>query len=225
MDKRLLAVVATLGLMLVGACRNDESANSGRPQRAGEAVDPVASAARLAAIEAAALTGDKEAIRRNMDAMQDDLRRSIRLADPARSVDREAARQAVRAVEGARSVAWVDRENLFVIVDSNQARSYETIDRICLALEPLGDTLGVIVSLQSGAAKNGDDLAILSRNCQLDPGERALLSRPRSLDTLDPAVREQHKANESLSAQSDADKKLQEESLRILEQSTPSVYD
>lgn len=225
MDRRLLVLVPALGLVALGACKKDERATAGRPQRASEAMPPAETIARLAAIEAAALTGDQEGIRRNMGAMQDDFRRSIRLADPARAVDREAARQAVRSVQGVRSVAWVDRENLFVILNSNQARNYDTIDRICLTLEPLGDTLGVIVNLQSGVANNGDELAILSRNCQLNPGERALLSRSRSLDTIDPDARRQHKASQELSAQDAEDRARQEENLRILEESTPSVHD
>ena len=41
--------------------------------------------------------------------------------------------------------------------------SLGTIDDICVGLEPLGDTLGVVVNLQSRAAKSGDELEIPRR--------------------------------------------------------------
>lgn len=179
----------------------------------------------MVAIQGAALTGDQEALRRNMDAMNEDFRKAIRLADPAQAVDREKARAAARTVDGVRSVVWLDRENLFVTVNSAGARSYRTIDRICVALEPLGDTLGVVVNLQNSSARNGDELETLSRNCQLPPGERALMSKARKIDVVDPETRALHKANQTLSQQSAEDLARQEESLRILEESTPSVYE
>lgn len=216
------AVFVTVAL---GGCAEKAPGESEGPARAGVPLTALDTLAHAASVQKAAMDGDSEAVRREMEEFQDDFRRSIKLADPARAVDREAARQAARSVPGVRSVAWVDRENLFVIVDANEARSYTTIDRICLALEPLGDTLGVVVNLQSGAARTGDELELLSRNCQLAPGDRALLSQDRQLDVIDPAVRAQHRANQTLSAQSEEDLKRQQESLRILEANTPSVHD
>lgn len=211
------------GAALLAGCAGSEGDGSARPARAGAAVDPARTAANVAAVNVAAIAGDREAVRAHMESMQDDFRKSIKLADPARAVDREGARQAARQIEGVRSVAWIDRENLFVIVSSNRARSYDTIDAICLALEPLGDTLGVVVSLQSGEATTGDELALLTRNCQLEPGDRALLSRARAIDAVDPEIRRQHLANRALGDQSEEQRALQEESLRALEASTPSV--
>ena len=139
-------------------------------------------------------------------------------------MDRESARTAVRSVDGVRSVAWIDRENLLVIVDRNKARSYATIDAICLELEPLGDTLGVVVNLQSGAANSGDELEILSRNCQLAPGERAFLQRSRQVDVISPKVRAQYRANsEATRADAARRQKEAEESRRIIEASTPEI--
>lgn len=195
------------------------------PEQAGRALSPAETAARIAAIQGAALTGDQEAVRKGLEEFGDDFRKSIKLADPSRAVDREGARQAARRIDGVRSVAWIDRENLLVIVDSNAARSYQTIDKICLELEQLGDTLGVVVNLQSGVARNGDELAILSRNCQLAPGDRALLSRNRKVDVVGPEVRAQHRANQLLSEQDAEDIERQRESLRALDASTPSVHD
>lgn len=211
--------------ILLGGCAEKSSEESEGPAKAGDPLTSLDTLGYVAGVQKAALAGDGEAVRREMAEFQDEFRKSIKLADPARAVDREAARQAARSVPGVRSVAWVDREILFVIVDANEARSYATLDGICLALEPLGDTLGVVVNLQSGAARTGDELELLSRNCQLEPGDRALLSQDRQLDVVDPAVRAQHKANQILSAQSEEDLKRQQESLRILEANTPSVHD
>jgi hypothetical protein len=66
-----------------------------------------------------------------------------------------------------------------------------------MQLDPLGDTLGVVVNVQSGAATTGDDLEILSRNCQLEGGDRAFLQNNRQVDVLSPAIRAQHKANQT----------------------------
>ncbi|QCO67536.1 hypothetical protein E5843_06695 [Luteimonas yindakuii] len=185
---------------------------------------PVETAARMAAIRGSAILGDQEGVRRGMEAFNDDFRRSIKLADPARKVDREAARAAIRHVDGVRSVAWIDHENLLVIVATNEARSQRTIDDICIELEPLGDTLGVVVNLQSGAARSGDELEILSRNCQLVPGDRAFMQRHRQVDVVPPELRAEHKRN---NAHPPADperlRRQQEEAMRILEATTPEM--
>ena len=55
--------------------------------------------------------------------------------------------------------------------------------------------LAVVVNVQSTAARTPDQLDTLSRNCQLAPGDRALLQRERQLDVLDPAIRAQYRAN------------------------------
>ena len=191
-----------------------------KPEQAGQALDPVKVATQMAATQAAAITGDQQAVQASMHALNEDFRKSIKLADPARRVDREAARIAAKRVDGVRSVAWVDQTNLLAIVSRNDARSYRTIDAICLQLEPLGDTLGVVVNLQSGAALTGDELAILSRNCQLAPGDRALLQRVRRLDSVDPTLRAQHRANNPDASPTELAewKRKNAESMRILEE-------
>lgn len=212
-------------LVGLGGCGTGQADQDPKPEQAGQSPSSLETAARVASIQGAALVGDQEAVRRNVEAMNEDFRKAIRLSDPARAVDREQARAVAREVPGVRSVVWLDRENLFVTVESAEARSYRTIDRICVMLEPLGDTLGVVVNLQNSAARDGDELEILSRNCQLASGERALLSREREIDVIDPEIRALHRANQALSNQSAEDLARQEESLRILERSTPSVYD
>jgi len=179
----------------VSCTQNLEESSSGNPQKAGQPLNPLETASKIAGVRAAALAGDQEAVQAGVQGITDDFKRSIKLADPARAVDREKAREVAKTVPGVRSVVWFDRENLFAIVEQNEQKSYGTIDAICLKLEPLGDTLGVVVNLQSGAARNGDELEILSRNCQLEPGDRAFMQKERQIDVVDPGVRKQHKAN------------------------------
>ena len=210
--------------LLAGCGVGEHESGQRKPQQAGQPMDPVETAARLAAIRGSAMLGDQEGVRRNLEGLNDDFRRSIRLADPARKVDREAARAAVRHVPGVRSVAWIDRENLLVIVSSNEARTYDTVDGICLELEALGDTLGVVVNLQSGAATNGDELEILSRNCQLAPGERAFMQRHRQVDVVDPEIRAGHRRNNARPPEDpERLRREQAEAMRMLEATTPEM--
>ena len=214
-----------VGLLMLGAaagCAQQQEPDARRPQQAGQPLNSVETAARFATIQGQAILGDKEGLQQTMEAFHKDTMRSMKIPDARRGIDHEQARVAARSVEGVRSVAWVDRENLLVIVERNEHRTQQTIDAICMSLEPLGDTLGVVVNLQSGAATTGDDLEILSRNCQLAPGDRALLQRNRQIDVIDPEVRAQHKSAQATSLQRDREKE-QEEAMRILEQTTPEM--
>lgn len=118
---------------------------------------------------------------------------------------------------------WIVHENLLAVVTRNDLRTQATIDAICTQLEPLGDTLGVVVNVQSGAARTGDELEILSRNCQLAPGDRALMQRARVVDAIDPAVRAQHRANATWAQAQRSRHKEADASVRILERSTPEM--
>ncbi|QDH70473.1 hypothetical protein [Marilutibacter alkalisoli] len=182
-------------LILLSAC--SQAPEPQRPQQAGQPLDPIETAARLAALRGAAMTGDQEAVQRQFTALHTDMMRSMKVPDTSRRIDPEAARATARTVPGVRSVVWVDRTNLFAIVERNEQRSHATIDAICMALEPLGDTLAVVVNLQSGAARTGDELEILSRNCQLGEGDRALFQQNRQLDVVPPGIRAQHQAEKA----------------------------
>ncbi|HLM52513.1 MAG TPA: hypothetical protein VK325_02705 [Pseudoxanthomonas sp.] len=82
----------------------------------------------------------------------------------------------------------------------------------------------MVVNLQSGAATSGGELEILSRNCQLAPGERAFLQRSRQVDASFPEVRAQYRANsEATRADAARRQKEAEESRRIVEASTPEI--
>ena len=184
-----------LGLAVLVGCTAPEPEQATRQPKRLEQGSPVALAGRIVAMDAATIAGDQKAAKAHSDAAQAEIRKSLKMADPGRKINQELARSAAKNVEGVRSVVWLDHENLFVIVKENAQRSSEMIDQICMELEPLGDTLAVVVNLQSGAATNGDELEILSRNCQLESGERAFLQRNRQVDVLSPSVRAQHKAN------------------------------
>lgn len=214
-------VAVGLLLLALAGCAEAPQPEHARPQQAGQALDPARTAARIASIRANAVLGNQEGAQREIEGLSEDFRRSIKLADPARKVDRESARIAARNVPGVRSVVWIDHENLLAIVERNDQRSYDTIDGICLQLEPLGDTLGVVVNLQSGSARSGDELEVLSRNCQLLPGDRALLQRNRQVDVIDPRVRAQHRANQMRALRSNPAE--QAENARILEANTPEM--
>ncbi len=166
-----------------------------RPQQAGP-THPLATVGHLAGVQVAGLTGDQRAMRRHVEAMHKDMMRSMHLADPARPIDHEAARAAVRPLQGVQSVVWIDRSNLLVMVGGGQYRSMDTIDRVCLALEPLGDTLGVVVNVQDVTATTSEGADTLSRNCQLGAGERAMLQQERQVDVLDPEVRRVFRAQQ-----------------------------
>ncbi|GAB1595608.1 hypothetical protein PAGU2638_12870 [Lysobacter sp. PAGU 2638] len=180
-------------------------------------------AARIATLRADAVMGNQDGVRREADAMQDDLRRSMKLPDAGRPIDREAARVAVKRVQGVHSVVWVDRSNLLVLVDGNEQRTMGTIDAICRELDPLGDTLAVVVHLQSRVARTGDELETVSRNCQLAEGDRALLQERRQLDVLSPEIRAEHAAQQHARGSSAVSKRKADEAARLIESSTPEM--
>ncbi|QQP96793.1 hypothetical protein [Lysobacter enzymogenes] len=217
-----LSAALSAGCGKGGIGGNGSAESEAPPQRAGKPLDPAETAQRLVKMRAQALGGDQQGLQQNLQQLNQDFNRSIKLADPSKRVDRENARIAARSVKGVRSVVWIDNENLFAIVGHNAERSYDTVDAICRQLEPLGDTLGVVVNLQSGAARNGDELEILSRNCQLPPGERAMLQPNRQVDALPPQMRAQHRANADAARRAErADERA--ESDRIIQSNTPEM--
>jgi hypothetical protein len=188
------AIAASLLMASCTAQQPDEHTQR-RPQQAGQPMDPLRTASHIAGARVDAITGDQAGVHRNMDAMSEDLRRAMKLADASRPIDREAARGVARAMPGVRSANWIDRHNLLVRVDGAHLRSQQTIDELCVRLEPLGDTLAVVVQLQDAAPATRDGMDTLGRNCQLAPGDHALLQRARTVDALDPAIRAQQRAD------------------------------
>ena len=191
-------VVALLALAAgIAGCDAPPAADQAatrQPQQAGQPMDPLRTAGHMAGVRAAAISGDQQGVQRHMDAMNEDMRRAMKLADPARPIDREAARAIARALPGVRSAVWIDRGNLLVRVEGAAMRTQQTIDELCYRLEPLGDTLAVVVHLQDAAPTSRAGMDTLSRTCQLAPGDHAMLQRDRRMDVLDPAVRAEHEA-------------------------------
>lgn len=119
---------------------------------------------------------------------------SLNMADPNGRIDPESARLVLRRIVGVRSVVWMDQTLMIVRVDNAERRSMRMINEVCDALDPLGDTLGVVVGLQNANARNGDEMETLTRNCKLAEGQRALGQHKRQVDTVSPQVRAQFKA-------------------------------
>ncbi|MBX9402784.1 hypothetical protein K4L06_15850 [Lysobacter sp. BMK333-48F3] len=221
---RRSSILLLPALLVLSACGADRAERqAAQPAAAGQPIDRVETAQRLNAMRGQAMAGDQAALQQSVSELDRDLRRAVRLVDPERKIDRENARIAAKSVAGVRSAVWVDEENLLAIVDRNAQRSYGTIDAICTRLEPMGDTLGVVVNLQSGAARNGDELEILSRNCELPPGQRAQAQAHRQIDVLPPQVRAQHRANADAALAAQGRGAEREESERIIQASTPEM--
>ena len=60
----------------------------------------------------------------------------------------------------------------------------DMIDTVCLSLEPLGDTLAIVVNVQDVTATIPDCATTLSSNCQLPEGQRAFMQKKREVDVV-----------------------------------------
>jgi len=212
-------VLAGLAMAALAGCHE----NAPGPARAGQPLSAAETALHLAKVRAAAMAGDQDAVQAEMGRMNDDMRRAMKLPDPSRPIDREAARAAAKRVAGVHSVAWLDRTNLLALVDRNDLRTMSTIDAICGELDPLGDTLAVVVHLQSRAARTGDELETIHRNCQLAEGDRAMLQTVKNVDVISPEIRAEHAAQQALGRDAARTRRDADAAIRLLEDSTPSM--
>jgi hypothetical protein len=133
------------------------------------------------------------------DAFADQARntyKAMRLPDFRRPVDHEAARAALSKLPGVGTTTWIDSQNLLVLVSGQELRSNRMIDDVCMALDPLGDTMGVVVNVQDVMAKTSEAADVISRNCKLQGDERAMFQQKRQLNVLDPALRATMKAQQ-----------------------------
>lgn len=194
----------------------------------------------MGAIRAATAAGDDTAMRAGVDAMNAASRQAMRLVDPGRAVDREAARATVQQLPGVRAAGWIDRTRLLVVTARDDAGAEAMIETVCLRLEPLGDTVGVVVSVQDGAT--GGRPRETSRGCRSAPGEQAdpqpqlppSVSASTTAQTggtgvagAMPAHGEARlvpvEADSKPAEDPEASKARNEESMRILEESTPEM--
>jgi len=185
--------IVLLCAVLAAGCGRDREADAQHPSARG---GPLAVAGHMLAAQVAATSGNRQAARAQQDAASRQYLRDMRMPDPARIIDPEAARVAVAPLPGVRGVVWMDRSNLIVMVDGARYRSMHMIDRVCASLAPLGDTLGVVVNLQNVNAVSAAQADTLSRNCQLPPGQRAFLQPHRQIDALDPRLRRTFEAQQ-----------------------------
>ncbi len=185
--------IVLLCTVLAAGCSRDKGADAQHsPARGG----PLAVAGHMLAAQVAATRGNRQAARAQQEAARRQYLHDMRMPDPARIIDPEAARVVVVPLPGVRGVVWMDRSNLIVMVDGARYRTMHMIDRVCTALAPLGDTLGVVVNLQNVNAVNAAQADTLSRNCQLPPGQRAYLQPHRQIDALDPRLRRTFEAQQ-----------------------------
>lgn len=219
---RALVLAAAVATLL--ACSGQGTATDDRQMpQAGQPLNPLTTAGRLVAVPVASALGDGGTAQAQFNAAHAELMRSMKVADARRPIDREAARTAARQAAGVRSVVWVDRHNLLALVDGGRYRSQHTIDGICRRLEPLGDTLAVVVHLQDATAQTGDELETINRNCQLQPGDVALAQTRRQLDVIDPAIRARHKADTAAAPEAELSQRRADDAMRVLEASTPEM--
>jgi hypothetical protein len=195
---RLLLVI-TLGCAAGCQSQTDSVAASGQAQQ-DQRVTPISVAKHVAAARAAALMGDQKAVQQNVQGMAKDMLHDAHIPDASRPINREAARAAVQPLMGVRSVAWIDHDNLLVMVGGAQYRNMAMVDRACDALAPLGDTMGVVVNVQDVTATTSEGADAVSRNCQLPEGQRAFLQPKRQIEALDPAIRKAFKAQQRSSS-------------------------
>jgi hypothetical protein len=184
----LLIAAAAMGMQGCGPSASDKA--EPRLELAGQPVNPVNAARHIVGARTSAALGDTNAAEAHVRAMANDVLRSARVYDPSRPIDHEAARTAVRPLPGVRSSVWMDRENFIVMVDGASYHSMQMIDKVCLALQPLGDTLAVVVNVQDVTATTPDGATTLSRNCQLPEGQRAFMQKKREVDVVSKELRD-----------------------------------
>lgn len=180
---------------LVGCGRSASEAaiEKPKPQQAGQPINPYEMAAHITAARASVAVGDTKATEQHIKAVATGITRSARMPDVYRPIDHESARTAVRPIAGVRSSVWMDRDNLIVMVNGASHRTMDMIDTVCLALEPLGDTLAIVINVQDVTATTPDGATTLSRNCQLPEGQRAFMQKKREVDVVSRELRDTFK--------------------------------
>src|SRR3546814_19208875 len=118
MTKRKHLVALAISL-LAAACTGEAPQHEARvataaapaPQRAGQPVDPLKTAGHIAAARVAAIHGNQEGVRRKMEAMNEEMRRAMKLPAASRPLDPQPARPALPPIHDLRSLAWADPSN------------------------------------------------------------------------------------------------------------------
>lgn len=189
---RRVVELAGLGVIwgfLAGCGPTPNTTSAQEARRDQPRTTPLSVARHVAGARIAAISGNQKALQGHVDAMSKDILRDARIPDPARPMPHEVARTRIAQINGVRSAAWVDHDNVLVLVGGAEYRNMAMVDRICGTLAPLGDTLGVVVNVQDVTATTSAGADAVSRDCELPAGQRAFLQPHRQIEALDPATR------------------------------------
>ena len=107
--KKSMAYVLIFALTGCGNAENDTPPEMVAPQQAGQAMNPAETAARLATIQAAAVSGNQQVVEQEFGNLHSDMMRSIRMPDATRRIAPEAARTSILKVADVRGAAWIDQ--------------------------------------------------------------------------------------------------------------------
>jgi hypothetical protein len=181
-------------------------------------LDPARTAAQLERIRTGTRAGDQVSVQAGVDALAEDVRRSMRLAERGSMVHREAARARVQAMPGVRAVGWIDRTHLLVVVARDDLHVPPMIDGVCAALRASGDPAGLVVHLQSGQAVRATRAGLLSRECGTNGAASPDAAAPPADDAAPHLVPEP-----APPVDLEAHRRRNAESMRILEETTPEL--
>lgn len=180
--------------------------------------------AGIDAIGRDARAGDGEGAAARLADLGARVHREVLLADRGSAIRREAARRDVSDIAGVRAAGWVDRMTVLLVMSSRGG--YSTIAEACRRLARHGDVTGLAVRVQEVA---GDEVAAGALQGECRPGLQA--SGP--VDPLQPFPGTPLRARGGQGALADAEPEdpeaaqarrlREEESLRILSESTPEL--
>lgn len=181
--------------------------------------------AGIDAIGRDARAGDGEGAAARLADLGARVHREVLLADRGSAIRREAARRDVSDIAGVRAAGWVDRMTVLLVM-SSRGGGHSTIAEACRRLARHGDVTGLAVRVQEVA---GDEVAAGALQGECRPGMQA--SDP--VDPLQPFPGTPLRARGGQDALADAEPEdpeaaqarrlREEESLRILSESTPEL--
>ena len=181
--------------------------------------------AGIDAIGRDARAGDGEGAAARLADLGARVHREVLLADRGSAIRREAARRDVSDIAGVRAAGWVDRMTVLLVM-SSRGGGHSTIAEACRRLATHGDVTGLAVRVQEVA---GDEVAAGALQGECRPGMQA--SDP--VDPLQPFPGTPLRARGGQDALADAEPEdpeaaqarrlREEESLRILSESTPEL--
>jgi hypothetical protein len=196
------------------------------PSQAAAVPAPVEAAAdAVEAIGREARAGDGDAAVARLEGLDAQVHRDALLADRGSAVRREAARRDLAAMPGVRAAGWVDRMTL-LLVASGRGQGQAMIADACRRLAAHGNVSGLAVRVQEVAAGSLDARAVFGECRQqqvvpLEPGGTWALREAPVESPRDGAAGATGAPGDAADAAER--RRRQEESLRILSESTPEL--